>query len=146
MASFVYNTAKRKLLDGTLDLTNDVIRAMLVTSGYTANADHDFVSDLTPGSNELSGTGYARITLSSKAFSTDDANDRGEFDAADLTWNAINAGTAAALIIYKQTGGSDATPADDDLIAHIDTGGFPITTNGGDLTIQVNAEGLIHLT
>ena len=43
MASLVYNRAKRMLLDGTLDLDNDVIKVMLVDSGYTVNADDNFV-------------------------------------------------------------------------------------------------------
>lgn len=152
--SLVYNEAKRRFLDGTLDLTSDTIRIMLVTSAYVADVDDVFVDD--GGANdaideELTGTGYVaghgnagRLTLANKAFDTDDANDRGEFDnTADATWTGIDAGTAAGVIVHR-VGASDDTDAL--LIAYINTGGFPAVTNGGDLTIQWNAEGILHAT
>lgn len=152
MASVFYNTAKKEIMDGTVDLVNDVIKVMLVTSSYVVNPDHLFVDDggaNDPIDHELSGTGYAagfagsgRKTLASKVFTTDQANDRAELDVADVVWTAINAGTAAAFIIYKHLT-SDALSR---LIAYVDTGGFSIVTNGGDLTIQINAEGIIQLT
>jgi len=152
MAAVVYNRFKKEMADGTIDLLTDVIKVMLVTSTYVANPDHDFVdmggaSD--PIDAELTGTGYqagfagtGRKTLSNKAIAEDDANNRAEFDnTVDLTWSAINAGAAAAFIVYKHLT-SDAASV---LIAYVDTGGFPITTNGGDLTIQFNAEGILQL-
>lgn len=152
MASLVYNLAKKELLDGSLDLDTDVIKVMLVTSSYVANADNDFVDQAganDPIDHELTGTGYAagfgnsgRKTLASRAVTEDDANDRGELDAADITWTGIDAGTAAAAIMFR-AGTSDDTDAL--LIAYIDTGGFPVVTNSGDLTIQWNAEGILQL-
>jgi len=153
VANAWYNRGKKQDLSGEIDLTNDTIKVMLVGTGYTFNADHATVDDGSandPQSHELSGTGYAggysgsgRKTLASKAFAQDDANDRGEFDAADLTWAGINAGTAKAAIVFKNGAADDTTSQ---LIAYIDTGGFPIATNGGDLTIQWNAEGILHLS
>ncbi len=151
MATIVYNRAKKEIMDGTIDLLTDVLKIMLVNSGYVANADHDFVDEAganDPIDQELSGTGYdpgfagsGRKTLSGKAVSEDDANDRAEFDdTGDITWTGINAGTAAAAILYKHLT-SDAASV---LIAYIDSGGFPVVTNGGDLTIQWNAEGILQ--
>jgi len=62
MATIIYNRAKKEIMDGTIDLLVDTIKAMLVTSVYTPNPDHDFVdaggaSD--PADAELTGTGYA---------------------------------------------------------------------------------------
>ena len=45
--------------------------------------------------------------------------------------------------MYRE-GTSDDTDAV--LIAYIDSGGFPVVTNGGDLTIAWNAEGILQLT
>lgn len=152
MASLVYNRAKKEILDGTIDLVSNTIKVMLVTSSYVADDAHDFVEEAADDANEheLSGTGYAagfagsgRKTLSNKAFSEDDGNNRGEFDdTADITWTGIDAGTADAAIVYKH----NSADTDSVLIAYIDTGGFPIVTNGGDLTIQWNAEGILQLT
>jgi hypothetical protein len=142
MASFIYNKAKEQLLNGTLDLVADPIYAVLVTGGYTPNPDHDFVSSV--GANELSGTGYSRKLLTSKSVTEVDSSDRAEFTADNLQWTAINAGTASGVVLYKRVGASDNAAADV-LIAHIDSGGFPVVTNGGDLNINWNASGIIQL-
>lgn len=151
MASLLFNLGKKEILDGTIDLGANTIKAMLVTSSYTPNSDNDFVDDggaNDPIDHELSGTNYAagfagsgRKTLGSITIVEDDGNDRAEFSAANLTWTGIDAGTAAGVIIYRHLT-SDALST---LIAFIDTGGFPVVTNGGDLTITWNAEGIIQL-
>src|SRR5688572_20769615 len=137
MASGWYNSGKRDVFDGTIDLVNDTIKAILVTSSYTPDADHDFANDLT---NELSGTGYTggfagsgRKTTASKAFSTDNANDRAEFTFAAITWSAINAGNPKYLILVKEITNDAATR----LIAWLDLG--TVVTNGGDLTVTPDA-------
>lgn len=156
--SLVYNRFKKECFDGsagpaTVTLLSDTIKAMLVNSGYTANADNDFVDAggaNDPIDQELSGTGYAagyagagRKTLASKTIVESDASDRAEFDAADLTWTAISAGTAAAWILHKHGAADDTTGK---LIGYINTGGFPLVTNGGDMTIQHAAAGILTLT
>jgi hypothetical protein len=142
MASLVYTSGVAEFARGNHDwLTGNAV-AILVTSGYTADIDHDFISDLTPGSNELSGTGYSRKVLGTKTVTNDDTNDRAALDAADVTWTGINtAGDAAAVVIAIDTGNDATSP----LLAYIDTGGFPIVTNGGDVTIQWDSNGIYAL-
>lgn len=153
-ASFCYNRFALELLDNTKDLVaNAGVKVGLSTSTHVPNRDDNFASD--GGADdfvdgELSGTGYTggfggagRKALASKTYTEDDANDRAEFDAADLTWTAINAGTVAQANILDETGASDDTGTE--VVANIDTGGFPVVTNGGDLTIAWNAEGIIQL-
>lgn len=149
MASLVFNRAKKEIADGTIDLLSDTLKIMLVDSGYSPDADDEFVND-GAAANELSGTGYAsgfagagRKTIGNKSIAADDANDRAEFDSTDdQTWSSIDAGTAAAMVLYKH----NTSDADSVVIAYIDTGGFPVVTNGGDLTIQWNAEGILQFT
>lgn len=152
MASFVYNIAKKEILDGTLDLDSDSgVKVMLVTSGYSANPDDTVIGSGvgTPGGEEFSGTGYTggfggagRKVLGARVVNQDDTNDRAEFDdTADITWSSIDGDTASAAIIVKEV----STDSDSRLIAYIDTGGFPITANGGDITLQWNAEGIIQI-
>ena len=140
MASFLYQAGVDALLT-SYNAETATIKAMLVTSGYTANKDHDIVNDTTPGSNELNGTGYTRKTLSTVAVAKDDTNDRVTFDADDITWSAINAGTAAACVIYIEV--TDDT--DSILLAHIDDGGFPIVTSGADMTISWDSAGVFYI-
>jgi len=141
MASFLYQRGVAHLL-GAGDVTaSAAIKAMLVTSGYTPDKDHDFVADVTPGSNELSGTGYTRKTLTNVTCVPNDTTDRAVIDADDVTWTAINAGTVAACILYVEV----TDDADRVLLAYIDSGGFPIVTSGQDLTLSWNANGIAYI-
>lgn len=154
MADFLYNTGSNDLWDTTqpIDLIVDDILVMLCTSSYVANRDDDLID--AGGANdaideELTGTGYTaghgnsgRKTLASKTITVDKTNDRTEFDAADITWTTITAGTASQAIVHKKGSADDTTARP---VAHIDTGGFPIVTNGGDLTIAWNANGIFYL-
>jgi len=139
--SFIYNKFKTKLAKGLFDFleTGDDLRVLLVDNTTTCDTEDDteFLAGFTT-LGELSGTGYVRKQLANQAVNEDLPNDRAEFDADDVTWTAINAGTAAAAVIYRHvTDDSNSEP-----ILFIDTGGFPLTTNGGDLTIQWNIEGI----
>jgi len=142
MADLAFNLGKKEILDNSIALLTDDIRVMLITSAYTPNANDDFISDGARAA-ELSGAGYTANgeALASKTIVEDDPNNRAEFDSADNTFTGIDAGTAAAAVIYKNTG-VDTTST---LIAYIDSGGFPIVTNGGDLTITWNAEGIYQI-
>lgn len=153
MANIFYNTAKLEIMNGTIDLDTDTLKVMLVTASYVANADDDVVD--AGGANdavdhELNGTGYVagwgnsgRKTLANVVAAVDKPNNRAELDADDLVFSAINAGAAAAYVLIKEGASDDTTSR---LIGYVDQGGFPVTTNGGDLTIQFDAQGLLHLT
>lgn len=148
MASLVYNLGKSEIMDGSIDFSGDTIKIMLVDSSYVADDAHDYIDDGgadDPIDHELSGTGYNQggETLSNLAVTEDDTNNRAELDnSVDITWTGIDAGTAAGAIVYK-VGTFDTNST---MICYIDTGGFPVVTNGGDLTIQFNAEGILQLT
>lgn len=160
MASFLYNAGVEKLLDGTIDWVADTIVAIPVTSGYTANRDHEFVEEAANDVNEeelgqtpavtnyTPGHGNDRPALAGKAINKDNANDRVELDCND--WSLTNVGGASndtiqAWVIAKQ-GTTDDTDAR--LIAYIDSAGgaapLPYTTNGSTLNVTVNAEGLLQ--
>ena len=143
MASALYNRGLKSILNGDVTLGTETIKALLVDSGYVLDVDHNVVNDLTPGTNELSGTGYVRKTLTSVTITQDDTNDRATLDAADITWSSINAGTADAMVLYI-TQNSD-NDADNILLAYIDSGGFPSLTDGGDLTVQFNTAGILYI-
>lgn len=153
MASFAYGRGVLRLIIGnaqttTIDWPNDAtIKAALSTSTHVPNKDDTFMDDggaddLIDG--ELSGTGYTTggDALGTQTVAYDTVNDRVEFDAADAAWTAINAGTAAQATVQKHTGTATTSP----VLCNVDTGGFPVTTNGGDLTIQWNAEGILQIS
>lgn len=151
MASFWYGRGLQASILGSglatpIDFLNNVIQVGLSSSTHAPNKDDIFLDDVGADDfidGELSGTGYSRQTLASKTLTYDATADRVEWDAADVTWTGIDAGTAAQATYFDNTGASDAARR---LWLNVDTGGFPVVTNGGDLTIQHNAEGIAQGT
>lgn len=122
MANALYAKGKEKILSGSINLPSDTIKASLLSSAYTANLSTDeFWSTI---SANLLNTSQ---TLASKSVTG------GVFDAADVTFTAVTSGsTVKAVVIWKDTG----TPSTSPLLVYIDTiTGFPLATNGGDITI-----------
>lgn len=152
------NDAKEELLKGSFDLVNDTLRVLLLdnSTAYTFNPDtHEFVADIADGGTtgtEMSGTGYTRKTLGTKSVTEDTTDDEGVFDAADVTWTDLDAGTIQTIVVYKQVGADDTTPGDDPVLVVLDDDSagsladLPLTTNGSDVTINWAAEGIINLT
>lgn len=139
MADVIYNSFKRDIMNGSIDLDTDTIKVALVTSSYTPDQDaHDNFDDIT---NEISGTGYTAggATLSNKAVSADNTDNEGVFDADDVTWSSSTI-TARGAVIYKSTG----TASTSKLICYIDFGSDKVSSNGN-FTITFNAEGIINL-
>jgi len=139
MADVIYNSFKKKIMDGSIDLDTDTIKVALVTSSYTPDQDtHDFFDDVT---NEVSGTGYTAggATLASVTVTADNTDNEGVFDAADVTWSSSTI-TARGAVIYKSTGTASTSP----LIAYIDFGADKSSSNGN-FTIQWNSEGILNL-
>ena len=150
MADFVYNTAAGEMVQGgtALDILADAkVKWMLIDSVlYAEDRDDDLVDAggaNDPADHELSGTGYVagyngsgRHVLASRSITINKTNDRAEFDAADETWTAIDAGTVEQVLVIKEDHlGAAGNDTETRLISHHDTN-FPVTTNGGDLTIQ----------
>lgn len=122
MANALYGKGKEKLLTAAINLSTDTIKVALMSSAYTPNLSTDeFLSGISASQLNSSQTlGSKTITL-------------GVFDAADITYTAVAAAaTAKAVVIYKDTGLASTSA----LLAYIDTiTGFPLATNGGDITI-----------
>jgi hypothetical protein len=140
MADVIYNSFKVKIADGNIDLNSDTIKVALVTSGYTPDQDaHDFFNDVT---NEVSGTGYSAggETLANATMTQDNTNNRGKFDADDVTW-ATSTITARGAVIYKSTGTASTSP----LIAYIDFGSDK-SSSASNFTIQWHADGILTLS
>jgi len=143
VSSVVSNKIKALLLSGGVDLDTDGIKAMLVTSAHTPNADDNFVSTYT--ASELSGTGYAggfagsgRKALASKTVTQDNVNDLAYLDADDLVWTGISAGTAAALVLYKPVNDDTDSP-----IIAVFQFSVAIATKSSELTVSWNVAGIL---
>jgi hypothetical protein len=125
MASLIYTSLFRDCFTGAVDLDSDTFYGMLVTSGYTANKDHDKRDDIT---NEVSGTGYAAgghaVTITSVTLDT--TNDRVDVAVSVPDWTGATI-SAAGMVVYKHRGGAASA---DELAAFYDFGGTVTSTNG----------------
>jgi hypothetical protein len=122
MANVLYAKAKEKFLSGSIDLTSNDIKVVLVdTADYTYSSSHEYLSDVAAG---------GRVATSSNLGSKTVTN--GVFDAADVTFSTVSGDVSEALIIYKDSGVAATSP----LIAYIDTAtGLPVTPNGTNIPL-----------
>lgn len=135
----IYNVAKAKLGDGTIDWDTDTIKCALV-NGYTPNIDtHEDWADVS--ANEVSLANYTAggATMTCSAPTVDTGNDWAEYDAADVTWNSLGAGSVSHAIIYEDTGVAGTST----LIAYVELATNP---NGGDYTISWHADGVFKVS
>jgi len=141
MADFLYVTGAKEAAE-TYFLTTP-LKAMLVSAGYVPNADDDVVdaggandaADHEVGSASYVGGwgGSGRKMLASKTVTVDKANNRVLFDCADVTWTALEVPVQPAHLLVVNEGIADDTTTR--LHSHHD---FVVTTNGGDITAQIN--------
>lgn len=142
MANVIYNSFKKKIMDGSIDLDTDTIKASFHTSSYTPDADaHDFFDDVT---NEVSSSGSytsgaaGGITLANAAVTADNTDNEGVFDADDLQVTTFT-GTFKWIVLRKDTG----TASSSALIAAIDM--TSVAANNGTVDIVWLAEGILNL-
>lgn len=155
------NNFKEQVMEGSVDLTSDTVKVALFndTTAYTFDPDtHTFVNDVLDGGTTAEefgnsgGTGYSRQTLANKTVTQDDTDDEGVFDADDVTFTSLDGETIQGIIIYQQVGGDDSTPGDDRIIAVYDDDSagsladLPLTTNGGDVTLSFDSEGIVNIS
>jgi len=136
MASGMYSKTLKLFADGDIDYLVDTINATLVDAAdYTVllNTD-DFYDDVPTAARATNGTG----ALASKTTAVVTATLT--IDAGDLTLVAVTGDPSQAVVIYKGTGGADST---DPLIAYLELTA-PVTPNGGNITLQWHANGLMQ--
>jgi hypothetical protein len=141
MANVLYNSFKRDIANGSIDLDTDTIKLLLVTSTYVPNIDtHTKRSDIT---NEVVGAGYTAggVTLANKTVTVNNTTDKAVFDADDITIPNATI-TARGGVLYKSRGG--ATTADE-LIGYLDFVADVVST-GGNFAITFDANGIITIS
>lgn len=131
MANAIYPLYKKACLSGTgPDLAAvDVKIALIDTLSYAYDAAHEFLSDIASGA----------IIALSNTLTSPTISDLAAFDSADPVFSAATGNQSEAIIGFVDTG----DPATSRLIFYQDSevAGLPITPNGGDITITVDAAG-----
>jgi hypothetical protein len=137
----LYNSAKKDILDGTVDLDNDTVTAVLATTDYVPAATHDTYSDVT---NICADADYAPKTLTSPVF-TESAGTV-KFDADDVTYGTTVSIAARYIVLVRQAGASLA--GTDRLIGYMDLDdtGYNVRSTNSNFIVRWNANGLFQLS
>lgn len=141
------NRTRAQLAKGTYDLSSggDTFKIALfkASTEYSPAPDtHEFVDDVFDGGTtgeEMDDTNYSRQSVSGQAISQNDTDDVAEWDIDDVEFAGLGGSqTVEAVLIYRQIGGDDTTPGDDDIIRIIDdteAASLEIATDGNDLEV-----------
>jgi len=140
----IYNNFKEQVLEGVFNLASGghTLKLTLHT-GYTPDIDAHTVWADVSATEYGTASGYTAggATLAGQDVTQDNTNDRGVFDATDVTWASLgplSPATPSHCILW------DDSVAGDPLIAYWALG--TTATNGGNYTIQWNASGIITVT
>lgn len=119
MANKFYPKGAQKLLSGAINFSADTIKAVLVPVAYAYSDTHEFLSD-------LGAVVGAAVELQNKVVTG------GVFDADDISFGAVAAGsTVKAIALFKDSGSAATSP----LLAYYDVvTGFPFSTNGSEVS------------
>ncbi|WP_299073002.1 hypothetical protein [uncultured Paraglaciecola sp.] len=141
MANGVFNISKGAFVEKIRDGATNVLVLLLQANESEATlVDRATVASMLAegGTTEATFTNYARKTGITGTVTVDNTNDRVDVDMPDQTWTT--AGGAANNTLTKLIVAYEESAADSGRIplTHHD---FAATTDGSDLTAQVNAAG-----
>lgn len=132
MANMMMNEAATSIMNRNIDLIADTIKVALLTAVYVANRDDQFI-DAAGASDyvDARAAGTTDQALAGRVIGKDNTGDFGYFDANDVNFVAVPAGTPITQVgCHKDTG----TPTTSKIVGIFDIA--DITPNGGDITIQ----------
>ncbi len=141
MADGVFNTAKGAMAEMIRDGATKVgVLLMKANEAEATLVDRTDLADIfvEGGNTEATFTNYARITDITGVRTQDDTNNRVDLDIPDQTWTSAGGAsndTLTKLIVYYENAAADATRIP---LTHHD---FAVTTDGSDLTAQVDSAG-----
>jgi hypothetical protein len=143
MADSVFNISKGAVAEKVRDGASNILLLLLkVAQADGTLIDHDTVAAILAAANtEADATNYARKTGITGTITVDDTNDRVDVDMPDQTFTALGGATnnsiVKAIIAYQESAA--------------DSGRIPltqhdcaVTTDGTDVTLQLNAAGFFR--
>lgn len=128
MASTVYNIAKTRFAQGLLTWKasgGTTMKAALVTSSYTVDADHNNMDSV---ASYVIGTRMAVVPADP---TQDDANNKAALKASNITFSSVATGSTAKGIVIHEYNADDTLAY---LVAYIEFSPT-IATNDGDIQV-----------
>lgn len=152
MADFLFNVSRGRTgefyyrVDNNDGANSALIVMVLATSGLETDAvlkAKDTFADIVSGTtNEVTNTGYSRLTITDSglsAFTPDDTNNRLRLDASDFSFGSITAGDGWSKIVMGYD--PDTTAGTDSSIIPMLAWDFVVTPDGTAITAILNANG-----
>jgi hypothetical protein len=133
MPNAIYPKWKEAVIQGGANSSlGGNVKAMLVDAAdYVYSAAHEFLTSV---------PSIARVATSANLASKTYVN--GAFDVADFSFATVSGDPSEAIVIFIDTG----VEATSRLVAYLDTAtGLPVTPNGTNINVTVNASGLFTL-
>jgi hypothetical protein len=142
----VPNNLKQTVLDELITGETVVVGLLDSTANYSFSADQDaLISDL-PTAAEPSDPSYGRQTVSNVTVAQDNADDEGVLDGDNVTFSSLTtANQIEVVFVARQRDGLLLSVFDDDSGDNGGIADLPIPTNGSDLEIQFDAEGILTI-
>lgn len=147
MADLVSNYALGRVVEKIADAASSCAVLLLqANEAESTLVDRDTVADLLAetGTTEATATSYARKTGLTATVLVDTTNDWCDVDIGDQSWSPLGGATNNTLtklvIAYQNSGTADT------LATVLTLHDFAVTTDGSDVTAQVNTEGFFRAT
>jgi len=139
----VPNNLKEQALTDLTSGETLVVGLLDTTANYSFDPDADgLISDLPTGAEPTAGS-YNRQTISNVTVSQDNTNDEGVLDGDNVTFSGLStANDIEAVFVARQSDDLLLAVFDDDSGASGGLADLPIATNGSDLEIQFDADGI----
>ena len=135
--AIVLNNFKEQLLLGVIDCDTDSFKVALYS---VALASPDGAAIAYEASNEIVASGYTAggAAVATPVVTQDDANDWAKWDddGSNITWSSLATATILEARLYDDT----TTPKHVAILWEIAT-----NSNGGDYTIEFDADGILTL-
>jgi hypothetical protein len=133
----LYNSAKKHLLNGTIDLDSNTLKASLHKG--SSNASTFTLTAYASINTPVTGGGYAAKTLGTTSVATGASAKQIKFDAADLVWTATLSAIVSIMFLVIGVSGGKAI-----CWSKLTTAVFTLATSNT-LTIQFNSAGIFTL-
>ena len=144
MSNFIYNIAKGKIAEKVADGATLRLLLLKAADADATLRDIDNIQALLAlaGTTEADFTNYARANLANVVVNVDDSSDSVKVDCDDVQFasagGALNNNVVDAVIYEFDTDDANSTP-----LLHFDA---VFTTDGNNVNLQVNANGLFEST
>ena len=133
----MFGLAFKSAFNKEIDYDTDTVKAVLCSSAYTPDQDtHQYASSL---AGELTGGGYVRVTLGTKAVTYTGGTNTLMLDAADFAFTGLT-GTFRYLVYLVDTGVAGTSP----LLAYVDFGADQ-TATAQDVNLTLDTLGVVSV-